>query len=366
MINIFGVIGAEVRASEIIKQIQSVEGDVIEIVISSPGGSVFEGMAIYDALKASGKTVNTSILGLGASIASVIFMAGDKREMGDGSQLMIHNALTTQGGNKHELSEAIDRLDAIDAQMSSIYMNATGMDKGTVADMLKNETFMSADEAISKGFATNKTNAMAMVAVYNKQTEAIMPKEEEEKAKGLLAHIASYFKAEVVAEEVEEEESKAMDEEEKPSEEAMDEPCEEKEDESKAEDEEEEEEKPSEEVEALKAEIVQLKSDLEAKHNADTIAKKDLIFEAIAENKLTLSSAKDLFALSVGDVTAKLEGLEANATGYGKTQGQLDVVAVVDHNSEYQALSGADKSAYFKAHKEEIILEQQNLIKEGK
>lgn len=365
MINIFGVIGAEARASEIIKQIQSVEGDIIEIVISSPGGSVFEGMAIYDALKASGKTVNTSILGLGASIASVIFMAGDKREMGDGSQLMIHNALTTQGGNKHELSEAIDRLDAIDDQMSSIYMNATGMDKATVADMLKNETFMSADEAISKGFATNKTNAMAMVAVYNKQTEAIMPKEEEEKAKGLLAHIASYFKAEVIAEEVEEEESKAMDEEEKTSEEAMDEP-EEKEDESKAEDEEEEEEKPSEEVEALKAEIVQLKSDLEAKHNADTIAKKDLIFEAIAENKLTLSSAKDLFALSVGDVIAKLEGLEANATGYGKTQGQLDAVAVVDHNSEYQALSGADKSAYFKAHKEEIILAQQNLIKEGK
>ena len=122
------------------------------------------------------KEINTSILGLGASIASVIFMAGDKREMGEGSQLMIHNALTTQGGNKHELSEAIDRLDSIDAQMSKIYINATGMDEGTVAEMLKNETFMSADEAISKGFATNKTNAMAMVAVYNKQTEAIMPK----------------------------------------------------------------------------------------------------------------------------------------------------------------------------------------------
>jgi len=65
MINIFGVIGAEVRATDIIKQIQSIEGDSIDVVISSPGGSVFEGMAIYDALKASGKEVNTSILGLG-------------------------------------------------------------------------------------------------------------------------------------------------------------------------------------------------------------------------------------------------------------------------------------------------------------
>ena len=364
MINIFGVIGAEVRAVEVIKQIQAYDGDVIDVVISSPGGSVFEGMAIYDALKASGKTVNTSILGLGASIASVIFMAGDKREMGEGSQLMIHNALTTQGGNKHELSEAIDRLDAIDAQMSSIYMNATGMDEGTVAEMLKQETFMNADEAIKKGFATDKANAMEMVAIYNKQTEAIMPKEEEKEEKSFLAHVASFFKAEEKAEEVkaeDEEDPKAMDEEEeKPSEEAMDE---EHKEEAMDEEEKEEEASADSEVEALKAEIEQLKSDLKAKHEAEFIAKKDLIFEAIADNKLTLSNGKELFAESVEEVTAKLEGLEANATGYGKTRKESEVVAVVDHNSEYLALEGAEKSAYFKEHKEAILVAQKNLIK---
>jgi ATP-dependent protease ClpP protease subunit len=359
MINIFGVIGAEVRAVEVIKQIQASEGDSIDVVISSAGGSVFEGMAIYDALKASGKTINTSILGLGASIASVIFMAGDKREMGEGSQLMIHNALTTQGGNKHELSEAIERLDAIDAQMSRIYINATGMDEGTVAEMLKQETFMDAEEAIAKGFATNKANTMEMVAIYNKQTEAIMHEEQEKEEKSFLAHVKSFFAVDKAEEAMDEEEPKAMEEEEeKPSEEAMDEdPKEEAMDE---EEEKEEEAKAESEVEALKAKIEQLEGELKAKHEAEFIAKKDLIFEAIADNKLTLSDGKGLFAESVEQVTAKLEGLEANATGYGKTR-QEEIVAVVDHNSEYQALQGAEKTAYFNQHKEAIIIAQQNL-----
>jgi hypothetical protein len=128
-----------------------------------------------------------------------------------------------------------------------------------------------------------------------------------------------------------------------PKEEAMDEE-EEKEEEAKAES----------EVEALKAKIEQLEGELKAKHEAEFIAKKDLIFEAIADNKLTLSDGKELFAESVEQVNAKLEGLESNATGYGKTR-QEEIVAVVDHNSEYQALQGAEKTAYFSKHKEEIL-----------
>ena len=357
MINIFGVIGAEVRASEIIKQIQNYDGEEIDVVISSPGGSVFEGMAIYDALKASGKTINTSILGLGASIASVIFMAGDKREMGEGSQLMIHNALTTQGGNKHELTEAIDRLNAIDEQMSSIYIGATGMDEQAIAEMLKNETFMSADEAIEKGFATGKTNSMEMVAIYNKQKEPIMAQEKEEKeVMGLLAHIKSFFAVDKAMEEEEEkEETKAMEEEEeKPAEKAEDETEEEEKEE------EEEEAKADSEVEALKAEIEQLKTDLQAKHQADMIAKKDLIFEAIADNKLTLAKGKDLFADSVEDITSALGELEANATGYGKPKGAPSEKSV-DVVGEWKALSGSDATAYFKANKDAIILAQSKL-----
>ena len=91
MINIFGVIGQDVKASEVMQEIQAYEGGKIEVIINSVGGSVYEGMAIYGALKNDPRPIKTTVLGIGASIASVIFMAGDEREIGEGSQLMIHN-----------------------------------------------------------------------------------------------------------------------------------------------------------------------------------------------------------------------------------------------------------------------------------
>ena len=83
MINLFGVVGADIKASEVMREIQAYEGDTIDVVINSVGGSVYEGMAIYGALKNDPRPVKTTILGIGASIASVIFMAGDEREISD-------------------------------------------------------------------------------------------------------------------------------------------------------------------------------------------------------------------------------------------------------------------------------------------
>ena len=246
--------------------------------------------------------------------------------------------------------------------MTSIYINATGMDKGTVAEMLKNETFMNADEAIEKGFATAKANAMAMVAVYNKQTEAIMPKEEEEKAKSFIAHIASFFKAEDKAEEVkaidDEEEEKEMKADHPENEEEKKEDKAEGDDEEKKEDEEEEEEaKEDSEVEALKAKIEALKTELTATHEADFIAKKDQVFEAIADNKLTLAEGKNLMAESSEAITEKLSGLQANATGYGNTGKELPNKAQASKAGVYESLKGFEKTAYFNENKKDIINE---------
>ena len=76
-INIFGEIGFDVTAKEVFDLIQEEKAEEINVIISSGGGSAFEGLMIFDALKATGKKINTQILGLGASAASVIFMAGD-------------------------------------------------------------------------------------------------------------------------------------------------------------------------------------------------------------------------------------------------------------------------------------------------
>jgi len=90
-INIFGVVGEDVRAADIIPKIQAEKGDVIEVGIMSVGGGVREGLAIYDALReasANGQEVRTFALGITASIASVIFMAGEGFQ-GSGSWIWI-------------------------------------------------------------------------------------------------------------------------------------------------------------------------------------------------------------------------------------------------------------------------------------
>jgi len=150
-INLFGIIGEDVRASDVITKMQSVKSDTIELNIMSPGGSVIEGLAIYDELRSSDKKIITRAMGQAASIASIIFMAGDEREVADNAEIMIHNATVFAGGNKHELSGFIDKLDGIDQKLINIYATRTNLNEEQVKDLLDKETFMSANEAVENG-----------------------------------------------------------------------------------------------------------------------------------------------------------------------------------------------------------------------
>jgi len=349
MINIFGVIGSDVRASEVMKEIQAYEGDVIEVVINSVGGSVYEGMAIYGALKNDPRPVKTIVLGIGASIASVIFMAGDEREIGEGSQLMIHNALAPNaGGNKYEMKEAIERLDQIDSEMKKIYSNGTGLQGSILESMLEKETFINADEALKLGFATSKEDVAELVAIYNinKYKDDANMAELDEKEVGFLQAIFAKLGFSPKAESEEEEKPVAMEEEEKEevAEEVPDEPKEEAV----------EEEEKDDEKEEMKARIAELETALEAKLDKEVEAKKHtLVFEAIKENKLTLAEGRDSMALCLEDVQAKVEQAVVSPSGYEKSH--ISVEAVVNHADEYLALSGFEQTEYFSKHEEEII-----------
>ena len=359
MINIFGVIGQDVKASEVMKEIQAYEGDTIEVVINSVGGSVYEGMAIYGALKNDPREVKTTVLGIGASIASVIFMAGDEREIGEGSQLMIHNALAPNaGGNKYEMAEAIERLEQIDADMKKIYSSGTGLQDQILESMLEKETFLNADEATKLGFATGKGDAVELVAIYNVnkyKDEAMAELDEKEMGflQAIFAKLGFSPKAEseepVAMEEEEEEDAKAESEE---APEAM----EEKEEVEAMDEEEEEAEDSDEEMEALKAKVAELELALEAKLDKEVEAQKQsLVFEAIKDNKLTLSEGRDVMALGLEDVQAKLEDASISPSGYEK--GSAPVAESIDHYAEYKALKGSDQSAFFAKHKDIILNE---------
>jgi len=129
--------------------------DVLDIEINSPGGSVFDGYTIYQeirSLRDRGVTVNATITGMAASMASVICMACDKVSMVKHGRMMIHDASSVTQGNAESLRKTADLLDGISDNISEIYADKTGLDKEEVREMMKRETWMTARESLANGF----------------------------------------------------------------------------------------------------------------------------------------------------------------------------------------------------------------------
>lgn len=127
----------------------------INLHLNSPGGSVFDGVAISSMLKQHKATVNVYIDGIAASIASVIAMAGDTIFMPSNSMMMVHNPLTLVWGNAQEMRKQADVLDKISESMKLSYLERAGdkLDKETLDNLMDNETWLSAHEAVSYGLA---------------------------------------------------------------------------------------------------------------------------------------------------------------------------------------------------------------------
>ena len=130
-------------------------GDVaqLDIYINSGGGDVFAGESIYNMISRHKAHKTVHIDGLAASIASIIAMAGDEIVMPENAMIMIHEAWTFAGGNKHELRNMADTLERIDASLCGIYVSRTGRDSDEIARMMEAETWMTAKEAAELGFA---------------------------------------------------------------------------------------------------------------------------------------------------------------------------------------------------------------------
>lgn len=136
----------------------------ISVRINSPGGDVFDGITIYNLLKQKKGRKICYIDGVAASIASIIAMAGDEIIMSEGAQFMVHKPWTMTMGNSEDLEKTIQRLDDIEEQMISIYRNKTKLERAEIRDMLRSETWMDSDVAVSKGFATKKIDDGIKVA----------------------------------------------------------------------------------------------------------------------------------------------------------------------------------------------------------
>jgi ATP-dependent Clp protease protease subunit len=158
-ITIYGVIGQDwygegVTVSRIDAALRSIGDKPVDVYINSPGGDMFEGLAIYNRLREHSQTVTTKVLGLAASAASVIYMAGEKREVASSGFLMIHNCWTVAVGNRHDLRNTADTMEEFDAAMADLYAEGSGQAVADITEMLDDETFIRGKRAVELGFAT--------------------------------------------------------------------------------------------------------------------------------------------------------------------------------------------------------------------
>lgn len=141
-------------------------GDVV-LRINSPGGDVFDGLAIFNDLVAHKGKVRVEITGLAASIASIIAMAGDEIAIADNGFLMIHNAWTIGIGNRHDFNELSGTLAKIDDALARTYASRTGAGVRSVKQMMDDETWLTAKEAKSLGFATESLTQVEAKAKFD-------------------------------------------------------------------------------------------------------------------------------------------------------------------------------------------------------
>jgi ATP-dependent Clp protease protease subunit len=182
--------------------------DDITVRINSNGGSVFAGVAIHSMLKRHKAKITVYIDGIAASIASIIAMAGDEIIMPNGSMLMIHNPWTFGMGNAKDFRKLADDLEEVGGSMSDIYVARTGVDREELAQMLEDETWMSAATAVEKGFATRLEEDSQPVAASIRDGKAIIngiemdlskfknaPKLPDEKSSDPIAELIKEIKA---------------------------------------------------------------------------------------------------------------------------------------------------------------------------
>lgn len=168
VITMFDVIGEDfwsgggVTAKKVAAQLRAIGSRPVEIQINSPGGDMFEGIAVYNVLREHPQPITVKVMGMAASAASIIAMAGDTIEVGAASFIMIHNCWVLAMGNRHDMRETAEFLEPFDQAMVDVYAQRSGSDAKKIAKWMDDETFMSGSMAIERGFADALLDADAV------------------------------------------------------------------------------------------------------------------------------------------------------------------------------------------------------------
>lgn len=151
---IYDIIGGyDINAKSFIAELKKIGAANIDLRINSPGGAVFDGNAIYNALKRHPAAVTVFIDGIAASIASVVAMAGDVIRMPENAMMMIHNPSNLAFGDAEDMRRGAELLDKVKETIISAYASKTGRSRKQIAQLMDDETWMTAADALELGFA---------------------------------------------------------------------------------------------------------------------------------------------------------------------------------------------------------------------
>lgn len=172
------------------------DAESITLHIHSPGGYVSEGFAIHDYVRSLGKPVTTIIEGMCYSIATVIALAGDTRKMTSNADFMIHNPWGGAMGDSSEIQRYADDLKKEENRIAEFYAKKTNISTEQALELMKAETFMSAEQALQNGFITEIAAVMKAVAKFNPEKPK-MSKENnltKDEALGMFAKLEEKLK----------------------------------------------------------------------------------------------------------------------------------------------------------------------------
>lgn len=170
-----------IAAQDFHDALQEHNGADVTLMLDSPGGVVSDGLSIYNALMQYSGKVTIQIDTMAASIASVIACAADHVIINSNAQFMIHKAWTVAMGNSTDFRGLIEQLDQLDGMIADVYVERTGASRDELLNMMEEETYLSASDALAIGFADevneikkdrkpveNKAFAMAPCVIANR------------------------------------------------------------------------------------------------------------------------------------------------------------------------------------------------------
>jgi ATP-dependent protease ClpP protease subunit len=198
-IYLIGEVGYEITLENTIQKVnQTDKSKPLKVNIHSQGGSVYEGLAIYNYLKQLPQEVNTNSSGLVASIASIIFLAGQKRVINRTDSFLIHLPMALSGGNAKDLEKTAKELRDIEDKLSTIYEDETDLTKKEALNLMKKDEFLNPDFLVQNGFVNEIIEFVAVAKLDNKynMSEQLTKKDAENLFEKFGNKLKEYFNPE--------------------------------------------------------------------------------------------------------------------------------------------------------------------------